>query len=66
MHKSYDTTVTTRVPESNDSPFCPKCGSPLRLIRVEPVPGCEKHTLKCSRCEREETVLVTPPARDGL
>ena len=66
MYPSYDPASAARLPEPNDSPCCPKCGSPLRLIRVEPVPGCEKHTLKCSRCEREETVLVTPPARDGI
>lgn len=64
MHRSYATASAARPPEPNDSPFCPKCGSPLRLMRAEPVLGCEKHTLKCSRCRLEETILVAPPARD--
>ena len=64
MYQSYATISAAHTPEPNDSPFCPKCGSPLRLIRVEPVLGCEKHTLTCSRCPFEETLLVAPPARD--
>ncbi len=64
MYRSYDSTLAARRPEPNDSPFCPKCGSPLRLIRVEQVLRCEKHTLKCSQCRLVETILVDPPARD--
>ncbi len=64
MHQPYATTSATRPPEPNDSPFCPECGGPLRLIRAERVLACEKHTLKCSRCTLEETILVAPPARD--
>ena len=48
MHQTYGAASAARPPEPNDSPFCPQCGSPLRLIRVEPIRGCEKHTLPMS------------------
>ena len=63
MHQTYGAASAARPPEPNDSPFCPQCGSPLRLIRVEPIRGCEKHTLLCPGCGREESVMVAPPAR---
>jgi hypothetical protein len=63
MCRSYCTAFAAHPPEPNDSPFCNYCGSPLRLIKIEAVPGGEKHTLKCSQCRREENVLITPPAR---
>jgi hypothetical protein len=47
----------------NDSPFCSQCGSSLRLIRVEPILGFEKHTLRCPGCGRGETILIAPPPR---
>jgi hypothetical protein len=47
-----------------DTPFCHHCGRPLQLIRSEPVePGCEKHTVKCDLCEREESILIAQPPR---
>jgi hypothetical protein len=63
MCPSYGTVSSERSPEPNDSPFCPRCGRPLRLMRVEPIRGCEEHTVQCPECGREEIILVTEPAR---
>jgi hypothetical protein len=63
MYRSYGTASSERLPEPNDSPFCPQCGSSLRLIRVEPIRGREKHGLLCCGCGREEIILVAEPAR---
>ena len=64
MYQSHGTAFKTHPPEPNDSPFCLQCGNSLRLIRVEQVlGGCERHTLECPRCGRDEMVLVAPPAR---
>ena len=63
MYRCYGTASAERLPEPNDSAFCPQCGSSLRLIRVEPIRGCEKHRLQCPGCGWEEIVLVAEPAR---
>ena len=67
MYQSHSTQLAPNRPETIDSSFCDTCGSPLRLIRVERVvAGCEKHTLECSRCGQNETILVRPPARGTI
>ena len=69
MYRSYSTAFpgpdrgTKSAAARTNSPFCPWCGSPLRLIGVDAVPGFEKHALQCSRCGWKESILVAPPAR---
>jgi hypothetical protein len=64
MFQSYGTVFAPRhrIPTTAHS-VCSAAG-PLRLIHVESIrTACEKHTLECPRCGREEIMLVAPPAR---
>ena len=42
-----------------DHPSCPKCGSAMWLVRIEPdKPDHDLRTFECPNCEHTETKLV--------
>jgi hypothetical protein len=46
-------------PDPIERPLCAACGWTMWIASIEPHPqGHEKHTLKCTRCEAEETRIV--------
>jgi hypothetical protein len=46
-------------PEPTDRPICSNCGWTMWIARIEPhAPGHHKHTLKCTRCDKEEEIIV--------
>jgi len=46
-------------PDPMDRPICAACGWTMWISRIEPhEPGYHRHTLKCQRCEFEETRVV--------
>ena len=46
-------------PDQSDRPICSNCGWTMWIARIAPhIPGHDKHTFKCSRCEFEEDVIV--------
>jgi ribosomal protein S27AE len=49
-----DSPVTTTA-----RPFCPKCGAPMRLTRIEPdKPGFARRSFECPRCQRQVTEVI--------
>jgi hypothetical protein len=46
-------------PEPADRPICSNCGWTMWIARIEPhAPGHHKHTLKCTRCDKQEEIIV--------
>jgi hypothetical protein len=46
-------------PEPGDRPICSNCGWTMWIARIEQhAPGHHKHTLKCTRCDNEEELIV--------
>jgi hypothetical protein len=46
-------------PEPGDRPICSNCGWTMWIARIEQhAPGHHKHTLKCTRCDNEEEIIV--------
>jgi hypothetical protein len=46
-------------PGPGDRPLCANCGWTMWIARIEPhIPGHDKHTFKCTRCEFEDEVIV--------
>ena len=42
-----------------ERPLCSNCGWTMWIATIEPhQEGHERHTLKCTRCETEEIVIV--------
>jgi ribosomal protein S27AE len=54
MVQFADSAVTTTV-----RPFCPKCGAPMWLIRIEPHKrGFARRTLECPRCQNRTSEVI--------
>jgi hypothetical protein len=46
-------------PDPIDRPVCANCGWTMWIARIEPhEPGYDRRTLKCQRCDTEETKIV--------
>ena len=46
-------------PDPLERPLCASCGWTMWIATIEPhEQGHEKHTLKCTRCEAEQIVVV--------
>ena len=46
-------------PDPIDRPICSNCGWTMWIACIEPhEPGFDRHTLKCHRCEFEDTKIV--------
>jgi len=46
-------------PRPMDRPLCAACGWTMWISTIEPhEEGHERHTMKCTRCETEEIILV--------
>lgn len=46
-------------PDPTDRPLCSNCGWTMWIARIEPHESdSHRHTLKCSRCENEEIIIV--------
>jgi hypothetical protein len=46
-------------PNPIDRPLCSNCGWTMWIAAIEPHDdGCDRHTLKCHRCEHQEIKIV--------
>jgi hypothetical protein len=53
------TEYTLRFPQRVDGPLCPKCGTGMLIINIEPLGlGYDLRTFECRECQREEMKVV--------
>jgi hypothetical protein len=46
-------------PDPVDRPICANCGWTMWIASIEPdAPGHDRHTLKCHRCDFEDSKIV--------
>jgi hypothetical protein len=53
------TEYTPHSPKRVDGPLCPKCGTAMLIISIEPLGlGYDLRTFECRECQREEMKVV--------
>jgi hypothetical protein len=53
------TAFTPHSPTRIFGPLCPKCGTAMLIIRIEPIGlGYDLRTFECSECQRQEMKVV--------
>jgi hypothetical protein len=58
--------VRIHLPVIIEYPNCAKCGTPTRIVAIEPdKPGHEKRTFICSECEHRQSLIVKYQIRPG-